>query len=194
LPRLRTFCLTTTLALVLGSLAGCGSPPTPAANPTASPVPLRVADCASTALPSVRVNPARPDLPIQQPAMDCQPPFDVVADFTYYDNGRDPAAACVNAKASPNHRPCQLPLWTEPRFRSGMATPASTWRPTEGEILKVECQVVADDIPDVGSLRDAYGNRSNVWNKVIDPRIPRGFGWANDLWTGDGGWRGVACK
>jgi hypothetical protein len=163
-------------------------------SPASIPDPLKRADCTDTSTPAPRINPLRKDLAIQHPVMDCRGSFEVAVDFTYYDHGNDPQATCVNAKASPNHRPCQLPLWKEPRYQSGYATPAGGWTPVEGQTLKVACQVVAPDVSGVGTLRDAYGHTSNVWDKVLDQRLPGGFAWANDLWLGDFGWRGVACS
>jgi hypothetical protein len=196
--RLCSFLIGVALVLSGGALTACGSSEQAATASTVSaaptPAPLKRADCTDTASPAPRANPLRKDLVIQHPVMDCRGPFDVVVDFTYYDHGNDPQATCVNAKASPNHRPCQLPLWQQPRYQSGYATPARGWTPVEGQTLKVACQVVASDTPDGGTLHDAYGHASNVWDKVLDGRLPGGFAWANDLWLGNFGWRGVVCS
>ena len=140
--------------------------------------------------------PMHPSGILQHPPMACGGPFDEIVDFTNFGNS-DPASwtTCHNVHEShdPDGRPCRLPLRAEPDF-STPAFGAKVWSPAEGEPVHIWCQKLGDDQLSHGTLQDGRGVRSKIWDLVVDSRLPHAQGYGNDIWFGNRGWRGRACK
>jgi hypothetical protein len=177
---------------------GCSSSATPPPSTSRSDAtvqpsvaPLRVADC-HHAIPDGSLPQADgTQRAIRHPEVTCSPNFKAIVDFTHL--GDTPGCRAVAEAANPQGRPCNLPLRAQPDF-AVPAYPAGTWAPVEGQdVVTVACQVAGNPEPSSGTLQNAALQRSNIWNKVVDPRLPSGFGWGNDLWFGNGGWRNVPC-
>jgi hypothetical protein len=182
-------------------VAACGpsvpSPPELSPSSVAAPIvtPLRLADCqhpSATSPPGSLPLAGGKSRPIVQPPLKCDEAFEAYADFTAL--GDVPGCRNVPEAVDPDlGRPCHLPLRAEPNYKV-VAYAASVWRPVEGkDLLRITCQAVGNSTLSEGTLRNVRGEVSNVWDKVADQRLPGGFGWANDLWLGNAGWRNVPC-
>lgn len=108
-----------------------------------------------------------------------------------------PWDTCVDGSNDPTvQRPCHWVFKAGPDTRA--QTLSGTWMPIEGtDELRIVCQVTSNVVILQGLQQDNGSSpiwKSNVWNKVEDPRIqPGGVGWFNDVWSGNAGYRGPLC-
>ena len=189
-------------------LAGCSLPDlsSGSASPSVSPAPLKCAQCDQGFVPPSGSLPQGDGTttPITHSAVTCGGVFLERVDLTNLGNNPN-CLPDVSEVQDPDHgRPCSLPTRSFPDFAPSFVSGNKDLWPTEGKLLGVICQITGDHVPSRGTIQNASGERTNVWNFISDARFPKdkellrltgypqGY-FLSDLWMGNAGWRNLPC-